>query len=168
VGQDGEDVEVICVRRKQEYFCKRDWTTQITLILRENFSSRRMLEAWDGLPGSAVTSITDVAAKRRDVPEPKMTLRSPRPQGSIRCIPMSIPITKHFEVADRSSRFSLLRPQHFVQAWPARLRFLRHPANFDLHGLGILVASLSWSAICGDIPQLPELASIYLIILISD
>jgi hypothetical protein len=81
---------------------------------------------------------------------------------------MSIPITKHFEVADRSSRFSLLRPQHFVQAWPARLRFLRHPANFDLHGLGVLVASLSWSAICGDIPQLPELASIYLIILISD
>ena len=50
---------MICVRRKQEYFCKRDWTTQITLILRENFSSRRMLEAWDGLPESAVTP-TDV------------------------------------------------------------------------------------------------------------
>jgi hypothetical protein len=48
------------VRRKQEYFCKRDWTTQITLIPRENFSSRRMLEAWDGLPESAVTSMTDV------------------------------------------------------------------------------------------------------------
>lgn len=55
MGQDGENAEVICVRREQEYFCKRDWTTQITLILRVNFSSGRM-EAWHGLPESAMTA----------------------------------------------------------------------------------------------------------------
>jgi hypothetical protein len=32
VGRDGEDIKVIWGERKQEYFCKRDWTTQITLI----------------------------------------------------------------------------------------------------------------------------------------
>jgi hypothetical protein len=37
-------MQVICVRREQEYFCKQDWTTQITLIPRENFFSTRMLE----------------------------------------------------------------------------------------------------------------------------
>jgi len=43
-----KDVELIWVGREQRYFCWRDWTTQITLIPRENFSSRRMLEAWAG------------------------------------------------------------------------------------------------------------------------
>lgn len=41
-------------------------------------------------------------------------------------MPLSIPIDKHFEVADRSRRFSILR----------------RPANFDLHGLGVFVAGL--------------------------
>jgi hypothetical protein len=45
VGQDGGDKQAICVRRKRKYFCKRDWTAQITLIPRENFSSRRVLES---------------------------------------------------------------------------------------------------------------------------
>ena len=30
-GQDDRDKEVIWVKREQEYFCKRDWTGQITL-----------------------------------------------------------------------------------------------------------------------------------------
>jgi hypothetical protein len=46
VGQDAEDVEVICLGREQKYFFEEDWTTQITLISKENFSSRRTLEAW--------------------------------------------------------------------------------------------------------------------------
>ena len=47
-GRTVKDVEVICVRREQKYFCREDWTAQITLIPRENFSSRRILEAWAG------------------------------------------------------------------------------------------------------------------------
>jgi hypothetical protein len=31
--------EVICVRRKQQYFCKGDWTGSIKLIPKENFFS---------------------------------------------------------------------------------------------------------------------------------
>jgi hypothetical protein len=30
-GRDGENKEVIWVKRKQEYFCKGDWTGQISL-----------------------------------------------------------------------------------------------------------------------------------------
>jgi hypothetical protein len=33
------DIGVIWVRREPNYFCKVDWTTQISLIRRENFLS---------------------------------------------------------------------------------------------------------------------------------
>jgi hypothetical protein len=33
------DRGVICVRRKQQYFCKGDWTGSIKLIPKENFFS---------------------------------------------------------------------------------------------------------------------------------
>jgi hypothetical protein len=39
------DVEVIWVKSELKYFCKEDWTAQITLIPRENFLSMRILEA---------------------------------------------------------------------------------------------------------------------------
>ena len=35
------DVEVIWVKREPEYFCKRGWTTQISLIAQQNFFSAR-------------------------------------------------------------------------------------------------------------------------------
>jgi hypothetical protein len=45
-------------------------------------------------------------------------------------------------VADRACRFSFGSAQNFTQAWVVRRFFLRRPANFDLHGLGVFVASL--------------------------
>jgi hypothetical protein len=39
--RDGGDVELICVKREAKYFCKWDWTTQITLIcLKKSLSTR--------------------------------------------------------------------------------------------------------------------------------
>jgi hypothetical protein len=38
VGRDGLDMQLIWVPGKQEYFCKGDWTTQITLIGFSNFA----------------------------------------------------------------------------------------------------------------------------------
>jgi hypothetical protein len=49
------------------------------------------------------------------------------------------------EVADRSGRFSLPRPGHFVQAQAgriARLRSQRNHADLSLHGLGVFVPGL--------------------------
>jgi hypothetical protein len=45
LGRDANDMEVIWVRSEPEYFCEGDWTTQITLIPRQNFPSMRILEA---------------------------------------------------------------------------------------------------------------------------
>ena len=36
------DIEVIWVKSEPEYFCARDWTTQISLIPQQNFFSARM------------------------------------------------------------------------------------------------------------------------------
>src|SRR5665213_2301701 len=41
VGRDGNDVEVIWVKREREYFCEEDWTPQIRLRLKENFPPPR-------------------------------------------------------------------------------------------------------------------------------
>jgi hypothetical protein len=38
------DIEVIWVRREAEYFCKRDWTTQIGLIRLNKFEFTRKAE----------------------------------------------------------------------------------------------------------------------------
>jgi hypothetical protein len=40
VGQDGGDVEVICLQSEQQYFFEEDWMTQITLIQKANSSGR--------------------------------------------------------------------------------------------------------------------------------
>jgi hypothetical protein len=42
VEQDGLFLEVIWVNREAEYFCEPDWTTQISLKLKENFPSPRI------------------------------------------------------------------------------------------------------------------------------
>src|SRR5665213_2036060 len=38
-GRDAIDIEVIWVKRESEYFSERDWTTQISLRLKENYFS---------------------------------------------------------------------------------------------------------------------------------
>ena len=40
-------LELIWVRRKQEYFCKEDWTGKISLNLKENSSSMRKARSHD-------------------------------------------------------------------------------------------------------------------------
>jgi hypothetical protein len=44
LGRDGEDEEVIWVKREPEYFCKGDWTGQITLMRHDksDFGRRSM------------------------------------------------------------------------------------------------------------------------------
>ncbi len=41
LGRDGEDEEVIWVKREPEYFCKGDWTGQITLMRHDKSDFRR-------------------------------------------------------------------------------------------------------------------------------
>jgi len=53
VGRDASDVEVIWVKREQEYFCEEDWTTQITLIEFDNSASARRLPSPAGGAQSA-------------------------------------------------------------------------------------------------------------------
>src|ERR1700677_3849755 len=49
------DIEVIWVRRERKYFCEKDWTTQIRLKLKVNFSSARMTST--GYPGGLAQSV---------------------------------------------------------------------------------------------------------------
>jgi hypothetical protein len=39
------DIEVICVKREAEYFCKPDWTGQIRLIRLNKFGRARTAQA---------------------------------------------------------------------------------------------------------------------------
>src|SRR5260370_31904283 len=64
------DIEVIWVKREAEYFCKWDWTTQITLIRLNNLACARTLVARAVLrspdaalrnPGTNVTPAPDCA-----------------------------------------------------------------------------------------------------------
>src|ERR1700678_1065466 len=54
VGGMAADIEVIWVRRERKYFCEKDWTTQIRLKLKVNFSSARMTST--GYPGGLAQS----------------------------------------------------------------------------------------------------------------
>jgi hypothetical protein len=55
VGGMAADIEVIWVRRERKYFCEKDWTTQIRLKLKVNFSSARMTST--GYPGGLAQSV---------------------------------------------------------------------------------------------------------------
>jgi hypothetical protein len=41
VGRDGDGYSLICISEKQKYFCRQDWTGQISLIRLDKFGVTR-------------------------------------------------------------------------------------------------------------------------------
>jgi hypothetical protein len=59
------DIDLIWGKHEAEYFCKRDWTGQITLIRFRKFLFARTRRSLDGANGSASTGRKNVGAWRR-------------------------------------------------------------------------------------------------------